>query len=161
MLECAYLNDIAEGRDFYENAGNMFQDVNEDGMPELLIGKMREKDEFVHDKIILALYTIVDGEPISIPKRWVRYYYWMLENGDFFHKTSIGLYDYRLERIAMVGDCTAFRVKELYFIREVFDRTDTDIACYYNTEGKNDIWLKQVKSFHFTPFAEYKPLTAK
>ena len=110
-----------------------YRDVNEDLVPELLIGvSMNEPGSYLRNQIY-QVYTVVDTEPVCVISGSYRSSYSLLTNDNFGYFASDSaihsiLGEYSLEENGVV-DCVSY-----YFTHETEENPE-EIAVYYNTSG--------------------------
>ncbi len=123
-----------EGDDLTKVIGYIFTDLNDDGIPELLIG---ENDGFEYDSQIPVSYiysgfTIKDDEPYCFLEGWARNRYHYMGDGKFYHSGSSGAMN------SCFGQCHLGKDGELEwddFFFSMEDMIQGGIAFYENTTG--------------------------
>ena len=113
----------------------VFRDINEDSIPELLIGTF-DKDSRAYTKNeIYAAYTHDGQKPVLLFSGWARNSYALTEDNTFYHHGSGGA-AYSLFGEYKLSDTGDFVCLQAYF---TYPRNDemTEIGYYHNTSG---IW---------------------
>ena len=124
-----------------ESVGYAVEDITGDGIAELLIGSIEEKEGTIsRGSVIYAVYALDGGEPICVLEGWARNCYQWIGNGSFFCEGSggamysiFGLYD-------LSHDGKTLSCRDYYFTCEK-DESFTEIGFYHNTSGE---WDKKV-----------------
>lgn len=161
----------SDEQDFLAEVGYCIEDVSGDGVAELLIGSVTEEPQGNYGKEVLACYTIAEGKQLLVFEGWYRNLYYLMENGDFYHRGSAGAAYSLIGRYALSADGSALDCLDFYFTEpnwEDFDETE----YFYNTTGADDAalseevtaeayyqaegeWQAQIMPIDFIPFTEY------
>lgn len=159
--------------------GYAIQDISGDGIPELLIGRIRPRDSGVGPgNDIYAVYTCRDGRPVGSFEGWTRNNYQYMGKGRFFHQGSGGAMYSIFGTYAMVKDGTSLSCTDCYFTWEK-DPGMTELAFYHNRSGEVDkkvseemditrekFWklcddfARKTQKIALSPFSRYKKPTA-
>ncbi len=154
--------------------GYTYEDLNDDGIPELLIGIIPdEKAEVPETQFFFGGYTIKNGEPVCFLEGWARNVYEWLGGGRFFNYGSGGYAFSAFGTFHLSEDGTQLIAEEWYF-SDIRSADDTEIAFYHNTTGEWDknaaneldidadaFWAlsnqydAEIKTMKLTPFADY------
>ena len=131
--------------------GYAIQDLNGDGVPELVIGPTREYGAY-----LITLFTLVDGKPQLIFGEVGDGSYAYLQDGRFFYSgyhsaSEIGQGFYHL-----TDDGTALICDEFYFV-QILDGDESDVTVYYNTTGSWDIEDSQEADMSLEGFWAWEP----
>ena len=123
--------------------GYLLKDLNDDGVPELLIGEISAAGKYEQENgvsysgsIVQAVYTLADGEALNILEGWGRNRYDWTDVGHFFNRASAGaahdiFADYKLSKDGRGLDCDGY-----WF---TYDQENGDeVQLYYNTSGEWD-----------------------
>lgn len=76
--------------DLHDTVGYLMKDMNEDGIPELLIGSDEKYDDIPPRSVIYNLFTIKDDEIVSVFEGWARSCYQMMGDDHFYYVGSGG-----------------------------------------------------------------------
>lgn len=126
-----------------QSIGYAIQDVNGDGIPELMICEIQPgEDGAAQGRFLYAMYTCVDGKPMITFDGWSRKSYRLLPDGTIFMRGSggaaysiLGLYQLRADNTGL--DCIDY-----YFTWEK-DESLQEYAVYHNTTEDYDKALSQ------------------
>lgn len=161
-------------RDALDSVGYTIQDISGDGIPELLLGAVRETDgDKVWGNNIYAVYTCVDGAPALTFEGWARSSYQYIGDGDFYYYGSGGTMYSIFGTYTISEDGTALNCNDYYFTYEK-DESFEEIGFYHNTSGDwdksvseeldvtaDEFWKieedmeKQVGKIQLIPFSQY------
>lgn len=151
--------------------GYALWDLNEDGMPELVVGGVsEERDGAYFGRDIYAVYTCVDGEIYCVCSGWARSYVGWLGENVFYYSGSAGAAYSLLGQYVLAPNAAEWTCIDFYFTEE------DDI--YYNQTGiyekeaaklldmtaeefwaLNDERYAQVLEFELTPFTTLSAVT--
>lgn len=132
--------------------GYQYEDLNQDGTPELLVGvSLEEGDVFLQNQIYLV-YTAKEGEPVQILSARGRNMYSLLTDGHLAYFGSEGAAysifgEYALNEENQ-WDCTDY-----YFTHEV-DGDFENIGVFHNTTGNFDVASSNALSITLDEFYE-------
>lgn len=161
-------------RDALDSVGYTIQDISGDGIPELLIGAVRETDgDKAWGNNIYAVYTCVDGAPALTFEGWARSSYQYIGDGDFYYYGSGGAMYSIFGTYTISEDGTSLDCNDYYFTYEK-DESFEEIGFYHNNSGEWDksvseeldvtaeeFWKieedleKQVGKIQLIPFSQY------
>ena len=125
--------------------GYLLKDLNDDGVPELLIGEISSAGKYEQENgvsysgsIVQAVYTLADGEALNILEGWGRNRYDWTDDGHFFNRASSGaahyiFADYKLSKDGRGLDCDGY-----WFTYDQEDGDEVRLQHYYNTSGEWD-----------------------
>jgi len=152
--------------------GYTFLDVNDDSVPELIIGDIsEEKEGKYYGQYIYSVYTYKDI-PHLLLEGWSRNRCFLLDDGTFYTEGSGGAMYTMIENRALYSNETELSVKDYYFTKEK-DESYEEIGFYHNTTGEWDVsaseeigedafWNKSVeydsrtRTLEFVPFSMYQ-----
>lgn len=154
-----------------EQVGYTFEDVNEDGTVELIIGGIYEDDATNQSQTIYSVYTFQDT-PHLLLEGWSRNRCFLLEDGTFFNEGSAGAIYKIFEHVKLEPNATEVSYIDYYFSYEK-DASMEEIGYYHNQMGEWDpnvseemtedaFWEKfadygeEVKTLTFYPFSTYE-----
>lgn len=125
-----------DAADAAAHVGLTFEDMNQDGIPELIIGYQDGETDNVFNNRILAVYSYVEERAALILEGWARNRYYYLGNGEFLCSGSSGASSSCIEICAYEEDRLV--VRDFYFT-EIMDDNYEEIGVYYNTTGEWDV----------------------
>ena len=154
--------------------GYAFEDLSDDGVPELIIGTIpNEAAEIPEVQLLLGGYSCKDGEPVCFLEGWARNVYEWLGGGRFFNYGSGGYAYSGFGTFHLSEDGTELPCEEWYF-SDTKGADDSEIGYYHNKTG---VWDKnaaeeldidsdafwalsnqydaEIKTLDLTPFATY------
>jgi len=154
--------------------GYAFEDVSGDGIPELLIGTIPNKDaEIPEVQLLFGGYACKDGEPVCFLDGRARNVYEWLGDGRFFNYGSGGYAYSGFGTFRLSEDGTELQCEEWYF-SDSKGADNSEIGYYHNKTGAWDknaaeeldidsdaFWAlsnkydAEIKTLDLTPFAEY------
>lgn len=154
-----------------QQVGYTFEDVNEDGTVELIIGGIYEDDATNQSQTIYSVYTF-QNTPHLLLEGWSRNRCFLLEDGTFFNEGSAGAIYKIFEHVKLEPDATEVSYIDYYFSYEK-DASMEEIGYYHNQTGEWDpnvseemtedaFWEKfaaygeEVKTLTFYPFSTYE-----
>lgn len=147
-----------------EKIGFTFYDVDENGTPELLIGQMMPGD--FYKGMIYDMYTVVDGNVISVLSSAERYRYYLCEDNRIALEASGGAgYSYYMFH-DFDGERGSLRTKEAVIYDGDYNREapwfytsgsleQTDYSPTTEREAREIIESYVHKGFEVTPFSKY------
>lgn len=124
------------GADALNTIGYVFRDLNEDTIPELLIGAFDKSDDAYTKNEIYAAYTYDGQNPVPLFSGWARNAYALTEDNTFFHHGSGGA-AYAIFGEYTLSDAGEFICMNSYFTYPKDDEM-TEIGYYRNTSGVMD-----------------------
>ncbi len=123
-----------EKDELLESLGYIISDINKDGIMELMIGTLSNRDEI---PMIFAGYTVKDNEPLNFLEGWYRSAYQYMDNGRFYYFGSGGAMYSAFGTYHINEDGTELVCEDFYFTGEK-DNDPESIAFYHNTTGEWD-----------------------
>ena len=123
--------------DLLNNIGYVIEDINGDGIPELLIGEdmVGYYDDITDESYIYNGYTYKDGEIVCFLEGWARSSYRWMGNGNFFYTGSSSAMSSMFGQCCLNADGTELEWVDFYYSDEVGDGS---IGFYHNTSGMVD-----------------------
>ena len=123
--------------DMLRSFGYKIIDVNEDNIPELLIGRNDDYSQYGEKDrcYIVAGYSYDGSETYQFLEGWTRNAYYWLGDGRFFYFGSGGA------AISIFGECRLDKDSKEFVWKDYYfsdDKKDGSIAYYHNTTGKFD-----------------------
>lgn len=117
----------------YEVLGYLIQDIDGDGVEELIFGGNSTEPDSAWDGIIYDIYTISDGELIHVLDGWERNRYFLCENGMIANEGSSGAADSNYTYFT-------FENSELHLVESVIydGMKDAENPWFYSTESEYD-----------------------
>lgn len=165
---------IAPDGESLNQVGFRIDDISGDGIPELLIGTVKDKDDIYYVSEVLAVYTLVDDVPTLAFEGWGRSSYKYAVDGQFVYHGSAGAMYTIFGVYELSTDGTTLEAKDYYFTHER-DDDPSEIGFFYNQTGEWDkslseplmlepeqFWKielrfgKLVRPYELTPFAMYE-----
>lgn len=125
-----------DAADAAAHVGYTFEDMNQDGIPELIIGYQDGETDNVFNNRILAVYSYVEERTTVVLEGWARNRYYYLGNGVFLSSGSSGASSSCIEICAFEDNRLV--VRDFYFT-EIMDDNYEEIGVYYNTTGEWDV----------------------
>lgn len=119
-----------------DTIGYVFRDLNEDAIPELLIGVFDKPDDAYTKNEIYAAYTYDGQNPHLLFAGWARNSYALTEDNTFFHHGSGGA-AYSIFGEYAVSETGDFLCKNAYFTYPK-EPDMTEIGFYRSTSGIMD-----------------------
>ena len=161
-----------ESDEALETVGYVLQDLNGDGVPELLIGMMDGGDKDLTGTVYSG-YSLKDDEPVCFLEGWARNTYRWLGGGRFYNFGSSGAMYSMFGVFTLSEDGTELDCEDLYFTGEGKNET---LDFFHNTTGvwdeaeaelldmsDEEFWALREKTesgaqhLDLTPFSEYEP----
>lgn len=162
--------------DTLEKVGYTIQDLNGDGIPELLIVQV---DEPVTDeakgKVIFAAFSAVDDKVELIFEGWYRNAFYYLGDGKVYNTGSAGAMYSMFGTLGLSADGKKLDCEDYYFTYEK-DESLEEIGYYHNTicemekslsteldggqeafEQTSSRFASQIQTLTITPFSKYQP----
>lgn len=154
--------------------GYTVQDISGDGVPELIIADIAEKEDGTcRGSMVYAVYTTADGKAYNVLEGWNRNRYDWTGDGRFFNRGSAGA------AYAIIGDFALSKDgRELVFgdYWFTYDKNNggEEIAYFHNTTGQWDVEASEeisaeafyqaeeelkgkIEMLELTAFADYTP----
>ena len=129
-----------------------YQDVNNDGIPELLIGfSMNEPNQYIGNQIYLA-YTVLDGNPEQFLYATAKNSYSLLSDGTFANFGSDGA-AYSFFGEFRLSEANGLDFTDYYFTHEI-DGDFENIGVYYNSTGNFDVASSNLTDLTLSDFNE-------
>lgn len=129
-----------------EKLGYTIQDINADGIAELIVGEIAEtKDNASFGSKVYAVYTHVDGKIYCALEGDDRNSYEILNNGMFFNLGSEGATHTIFGSYALHSGAKETVCADFYFSYEK-DETCQEILYYHNTTGDFDRTVSEIIS---------------
>ncbi|MBR5219982.1 MAG: hypothetical protein IKV66_03240 [Clostridia bacterium] len=119
-----------------DTIGYVFRDLNEDAIPELLIGAFDKSDDAYTKNEIYAAYTYDGQKPVLLFAGWARNAYALTEDNTFYHHGSGGA-AYAIFGEYAVSETGDFLCQNAYFTYPK-EPDMTEIGFYRNTSGIMD-----------------------
>ena len=119
-----------------DTIGYVFRDLNEDTIPELLIGAFDKSDDAYTKNEIYAAYTYDGQKPVLLFAGWARNAYALTEDNTFYHHGSGGA-AYAIFGEYAVSETGDFLCQNAYFTYPK-EPDMTEIGFYRNTSGIMD-----------------------
>ena len=139
------LDGVSMGAEAPYRCGYLLKDLNDDGVPELLIGEISAAGKYEQESgmsysgsIVQAVYTLADGKALNVLEGWGRNRYDWTDVGHFFNRASAGaahyiVADYKLSKDGKGLDCEGY-----WFTYDQEDGDAVQLQHYYNTSGAWD-----------------------
>ena len=164
--------EFKEEKDLLHKVGYKLQDLNGDGVDELMISLLEKKGFYNY---IVAIYQHIDGKGVrKVEDGWARNRYYLLKNNIFLNEASGGAAYTYISKLKMVGK----ELKTLCMLgtdlNEPVNEDDDYKEIYlYNKNGKTSNnkefyiskkewnrkyseWQTELVEVDFIPFADYK-----
>ena len=145
IFECSRYIDVLD------NIGYIMKDVNDDEIPELIVGA----DEGNHGTRILNVFACRDGKAVSVLEGWYRNAWYMLESGEFFNYGSGGA-AYLINGLYVFSEDTELECEDMYFTAPD-GVSDEGLMYLHNPNGladENDSASEQITEEEFYSFSE-------
>ena len=142
--------------------GYLVEDLDGNGTPELLIGVM-DGENFT-DRLLFDLYTLTDGEPVTLFQGWERNRWFLLSDGRFYNYGSASAeYSWTSAFTLEDGALVASEGIALYSTNEAdsyfqLDPHGEDGEALMNDEAEAqlDAWAEACIQPDFIPLSQYK-----
>lgn len=119
--------------------GYAYEDLNGDGIPELLIGTIPDDTAAQpQEQFFFGGYTCKDGELVWFLEGWARNVYEWLGDGRFYNFGSGGAAYSAFGTFRLSEDGTALECEDWYFT-DLKNENDADVTYYHNATG---VWDK-------------------
>lgn len=117
----------------YGIRGYLIEDIDGNGIDELIFGESRTERNSSWDSMIYDVYTISDGEPVHVLNGWERNRYYFCENGMIANEGSSGAANSNYSYFTFEGS-------KLHLVESViYDGTkDAEHPWFYSTESEYD-----------------------
>lgn len=117
----------------YEILGYLIEDIDGNGIDELIFGENGTDPDGMWDGIIYNIYTISDGELVHVLNGWERNRYYLCENGMIANEGSSGAANSNYSYFT-------FEESKLHLVESViYDGIkDADNPWFYSTESEYD-----------------------
>lgn len=133
-----YASQVSENNEnALELIGYSIEDVNGDGIRELLIGDVGNENSIYPGNDIAAVFTVVDGETAFLFEGWERNRYLYLGDGKFFNQGSSGAAYYSFSQFEIEKNSMDLIYEEHYFTD--YDEATNSVIIYQNDEGIDDV----------------------
>lgn len=164
-----YYSDISN----IDTLGYQFEDLDGDGVPELLIG-VEGFSEYFYDELY-DIYTVENGEVVHLASGAERVQYRLCGDGTIYSTAASGAADVTYEHSEVV-DGELSTIECVWSVPTTYDFDDTgyELTWYYSTTGLYDngieidedeafeiteSWRSQIVNLELTHFSEYVPTT--
>ena len=127
---------VALGAEAMDTIGYVFRDLNEDTIPELLIGSFDKPDDAYTKNEIYAAYTHNGKSPVLLFSGWARNSYALTDENTLYHHGSGGA-AYSIFGEYRISEAGEFQCINAYFTYPKDDEM-TEIGFYRNTSGIMD-----------------------
>lgn len=119
---------------YLDKVGYCFIDLDDNGIPELLIGVSDDEDteDTIHINEVYDLYTYIDGEIIHLASSGERWSYKLSEDNTILYGGSSGAASSNYKHMKLIENTS-----ELYVIQDVFSEPDEswENVCWYLATG--------------------------
>ena len=115
--------------------GYAVRDITGDGIPELLVGLIKDGQDF--GTTILAVYTSPGVRPVCALEGWARNHFLLMDGGRFLQEGSNGAMSSSFGEYTLSADGRQFSCESFYFTAESPSEPG-EIEVYYNTTGAFD-----------------------
>lgn len=163
------------GQEALQSVGYLIEDLNGNGVPELIIGSMPQPgDPDEQEQTIFAVYAMQGERPLLLLEGWARNRYSPLGGGRFFYQGADGAMRSAFGVFALSGEGPSLLCEEFYFTEEKEGGQELDL--FHNALGLTDparstkwragepaFWQKrealrqQVTQLDLLPFSAYSP----
>lgn len=131
----------ALGDEALDTVGYVLEDVDGNGVSELLVGVFEKPEGSFVKNELYAVYTCKENAPVLLLEGTARNAYSLMDNGSFFHYGSNGAIYSIFGEFDLKDDGT-LESKGYYFTYEK-NEDGSEIGCYYNTTGEWDPAVSQ------------------
>ena len=155
--------------------GYCMDDLNQDGIPELIVGYCGQSDDTPYSNILYAAYTCQDNAPILLFSGWYRNAYYYLGDGRFLNCGSNSAASSLYATYVLKPGETELTCEDYWFSEGIWTEAgDVTIQYYHNTTGEysietsekvditeDEFWQKEddlaagIKKMSLTSFADY------
>ncbi len=138
--EHAWQNDISEIIAYSDGVGYALEDLDQNGVPELLIFGSGNVDEFAN-QILYGLYTLVDGSPVNVATSQARNRYYLRTDNSIYSEGSGGA----SHSYFTVWHLNGSSLEETEIVFTDWDESRNETVCYHqmghsdNLPGDNSI----------------------
>ena len=138
--EHAWQNDISEIIEYSNGVGYTLEDLDRNGVPELLIFGSGSVDEFAN-QILYGLYTLVDGSPVNVATSQARNRYYLRTDNSIYSEGSGGA----SHSYFTVWHLNGSSLEETEMVFTDWDESRNETVCYHqmghsdNLPGDNSI----------------------
>ena len=126
-----------DGDDLCAVIGYYLEDLNDDGIKELLIGENDVNDNDKEVAYIYNGYSIVNDKPVSFLEGWARNRQHYLQDGYFFNVGSGGADNTIFGKWHLESDGTEAVWDDCYFSE--YDEQNKELAIFHNFNGSTDM----------------------
>ena len=140
----------------FETTGYTFKDLNEDGVPELIMGEITDKDKMTGTELgVVYSYDVLNGNLIAVFESWARNQNFLISSNTIGHIGSSGAANTVTEKFQLEKGSCDHKV-----VSYVFSELEGDKVVFYtNTTGEPDK-SKSTVIENFDLDAEHKELLA-
>lgn len=118
--------------------GYAIQDITGDGVPELLVGLIKDGDGAASfGTTILAVYTSPGARPVCVLEGWARNHFLLMDGGRFLREGANGAMSSSFGEYTLSADGRQLSCTSFYFTAES-PLDSGEIEVYYNTAGTFD-----------------------
>ena len=164
MSPTYYAMGIMGDTDAMETIGYTYQDINSDGIDELLIGEIAEG---AWQGVVYDIYTMVDREPAHVVSGWPRNRYYVLDGGLISNEFSGSAFESGV-RIYALEHNSAELVHQLSFETNTMENEEQPWFVAYGPAAENEEWenvteeeYNEIKSrFENLVRINYQPLSS-
>lgn len=117
----------------YETLGYLIQDLDGDGVEELLFGSNTVNADDPWDGVVYDIYTMVDGELVHVLDGWDRNRYYLTENGYIANEGSSGAANFNYSYFIFENGAANLVESVIYD-----GMKDEDNPWFYSTEQQYD-----------------------
>ncbi|MCR5151004.1 MAG: hypothetical protein K6B52_07245 [Clostridiales bacterium] len=121
--------------DMLDKIGYLIKDINEDGVSELILA-VNEEGEYNPGSRILNMFTLKEGETVSVLEGWYRNSWYMLKNGKFFNCGSGGA-AYLINAVYGFSEETQLKCEDIYFTAPGVNGEES-LRFLHNPDGLED-----------------------
>ena len=119
----------------FETTGYTFKDLNEDGVPELIMGEITDKDKMTGTELgVVYSYDVLNGNLIAVFESWARNQNFLISSDTIGHIESSGAANTVIEKFQLEKGSCDHKV-----VSYVFSEAEGDKVVFYtNTTGEPD-----------------------
>lgn len=137
------------------DSGYAVKDINEDGIPELIIASVNERsDDKCYGSTLYSLFTFADEKVVCLLDGYARNRYDLFEDGTVYNNGSGGAIYYVSTTYKLPPNGNSLKCIECYFTHEKNEDFE-NIAVYHNTTGSWDISESEETDMTIDDFFEY------